>query len=82
MKMDHFEQGLKGSMKSMIAGNSFENFLEMYQWAVKIAGVLEGTERENKATNLGKRKFEYGNWEPKGGSPKRFDASRAQDKGK
>jgi len=26
MKIDHFVQGLKGSIKSMIAGHSFDNF--------------------------------------------------------
>jgi len=26
MKIDYFEQGLKGSIKSMIAGHSFANF--------------------------------------------------------
>jgi len=30
MKMDHFEQGLQGSIRSMIAGQTFENFQEMY----------------------------------------------------
>ena len=41
MKMDHFEQGMKGTIKSMIVGHSFENFQEMYQLVVKIARVLE-----------------------------------------
>jgi len=26
MRMDHFEHGLKGSIKSMIAGHSFANY--------------------------------------------------------
>ena len=43
MKMDHFEQGLKGGIKSMIAGHSFEKFQEMYHRAMKIARVLEET---------------------------------------
>ena len=30
--------GLKGSIKSMIVAHSFENFKEMYQRAVKLAG--------------------------------------------
>ena len=25
-KMDHFEQGLRGNIKSMIAGQTFQNF--------------------------------------------------------
>ena len=45
MKMDHFEQGLKGSIKSMTAGHSLDHFQEMYQRAVKIARVLEMIER-------------------------------------
>ena len=46
-KIDHFEQGLRGDIKSVIAGQNFDNFQEMYQRAVKIARVLEETEREN-----------------------------------
>ena len=30
-KMDHFEQGLRGDIKSVIAGQTFTNFQEMYQ---------------------------------------------------
>jgi len=37
MKMDHFEQGLKGPIKWMIAGHVFASFHEMYQRVVKIA---------------------------------------------
>ena len=55
-KMEHFEQGLKGNIKSMIAGQTFENFQAMYQKAVKIARVLEEFESENQALNLEKRK--------------------------
>ena len=40
-RMDHFEQGLRGDIRSMIAGQTFENFHEMYQRAMKIARVLE-----------------------------------------
>jgi len=29
IKMDYFEQGLKGSIKSMIAGHSFDSYQEM-----------------------------------------------------
>ena len=29
-KMDHFEQGLRGDIKSLIAGHTFSNFQEMY----------------------------------------------------
>jgi len=34
IKMDHFQHGLKGGIKSMSAGHSFNNFQEMYQRAV------------------------------------------------
>jgi len=57
-KMDHFEQGLSGDMKSVIAGQNSDNFHDMYQRAVKIARVLEETERENQARNLEKQKRE------------------------
>jgi len=30
MKMDNFEQGLKGRIKSMIVRHPFDNFQEMY----------------------------------------------------
>ena len=76
MKMCHFEQGLKGCIRSMIAGETFENFQKMYQCAVKIARVLEETEQENKAAALGKSKIEYGNRGPKGVNPKRFNTDR------
>jgi len=36
-KMDHFEQGLRGNIKSLIAGHTFQNFQDMYQSAFKIA---------------------------------------------
>jgi len=49
---------------------------------MKIARVLDETDRENKAANLGKRKFQYENRGPKGGNPKRFKTGGPQDKGK
>ena len=82
MKIDHFEEGLQGNIRSMIAGQTFENIQEMYQCAVKIARVLEETERENRATNPRKRKIEFGNRGPRGGNPNRFNVGRLQDKGK
>ena len=57
-KMDHFEQGLRGDIKSVIAGQTFTNCQEMYQRAVKAARVLEETEKETQALNLEKRKQE------------------------
>jgi len=37
---------------------------------VKIAQVLDEADWANKATNLGKRKFEFDNRQPKGKTPK------------
>jgi len=54
-KMDHFEQGIR----SMIAGQTFDNFHDMYQRVVKIARVLE----ESK-----KRKSSLGFWETEDGT--------------
>ena len=53
-KMDHFEQGLRGDIKSVLAGQTFASYQEMYQRAVKVAHVLEETEREAQALNLEK----------------------------
>jgi len=52
--MVHFKQGLKGSIKSMIAGHSFDSYQGMCQQAVKIARVLDETYWVNQAINLGK----------------------------
>ena len=42
----------------MLAGQTFINYQEMYQRAVKVARVLEETEKETKGLNLEKRKQE------------------------
>jgi len=57
-KMDHFEQGLRGDIKSVITWHTFANFQEMYQRAVKIIRVVEENERESQALNLEKRRRE------------------------
>ena len=57
-KMDHFEQGLRADIKSVTACQNFDNFQDMYQRAIKIARVLEETERENQARNLKNRRGE------------------------
>jgi len=56
--MDHFEQGLKGSIRSMIAGHTFDHFQDMYQRAVEIARVLEESKNESRALSQGKRRME------------------------
>ena len=60
MKMDHFEQGLKGNVKSMIAGHKFDSYQEMYQSAIKISRILDETKGENRAIRQMKQKFECG----------------------
>jgi len=66
----------------MIAGQTFENFQEMYQRAVKVARVLEATEQENRPANFRKRKIEFGNWGPRRGNMKWYNTGRSQEKGK
>jgi len=58
-RMDHFEQGLRGNIKSMIAGRTFENFQDMYQRAARIAHVLEESENESQALNITKWKKDF-----------------------
>jgi len=41
----------------MIVGQTFDNFHEMYQRAMKIARVLEQTKMEKQALDVGKRKM-------------------------
>ena len=60
MKMDHFEQGLKGPIKRMIARHVFTSFQEMNQRATKIARVIEEIEAESRQMGLAKRKFGQG----------------------
>jgi len=81
MKMDHFEQGIKGPIKQMIAGHVFTSFPEMYQRAVKIAWVIEETEAEGRQMGLAKRKFSQGGSSTPGN--KRFrNFNPTKDRGK
>jgi len=79
-RMNHFEQGLRGDIRSMIAGQTFDNFHSMYQRAVKIARVLEETKMEKQALAFGKRKM----GPPRMGFPgnKRFRPDNYHRKGK
>jgi len=63
----------------MIPGQTFDNFHEMYQRAMKIARVLEETKKEKEALDVGKRKM----GPPRKGFPsnKRFRADNYQGKG-
>jgi len=78
--MDHFEQGLRGDIRSMITGQTFDNFHDMYQGAVKIARVLEETKMEKQTMAFGKWKMEPS----RKGFPgyKRFKPDNYQGKGK
>jgi len=68
MKMDHFEQGLKGPIKRMVAGYVFTSFQEMYQRAGKIARVIAETEAESRQIGIAKRKFNQGGSSTQGSS--------------
>jgi len=94
--MDHFEQGLRGNIRSMIVGQTFENFHEMYQQAMKIARVLEESKIEKQALDVGKRKmgpprkgflgnkrFRFDNYQGKGKQPVEWQTnSRCETCGK
>jgi len=80
--MDHFEQGLRGDIKSVIAGQTFANFQEMYQRAIKITRVLEEIEQETQALHLEKRKREFPKQGFQGGNVKRFRPNVPPRKGK
>jgi len=57
MRIDHFEQGLKGEIKQIIAAYAFANFQEMYQRAVNVSCIIDETEIENKEKGQARRKF-------------------------
>jgi len=48
MRMDHFEQELRGEVKQIITGYTYDNFQEMYQKDVKIARIISETEIEDR----------------------------------
>jgi len=81
-KMDHFEQGLRGDIKSIIAGQTFTNFQEMYQRAVKIARVLEENDKETQDLNLEKRRGEFTRQDVQDRNGKRSRPNYPPEKGK
>jgi len=81
-KMDHFEQGLRGDIKSVIASRTFANFQEIYQRAVKVARVLDESEKETQALNLEKRKRKFTRPGFQGREDERFRPSYPPGKGK
>ena len=57
MRMVHFEQGLKGEVKQTIVGDTYANFQEIYQMAVKVAHIINMVEIENREKGQAKKKF-------------------------
>jgi len=81
-RMDHFEQGLRGDIKSVIAAQTFANFQDMYQKAVKVAHVIEEDRRETQALTLGGRKREFPRSNVPTQSERRVRPSFLPEKGK
>jgi len=73
---------MRGDIRSMIVGQTFDNFHDMYQKAVKIARVLEESERESRVLTLGKRKMEPHKKGFQGQNYKRIKPGNFQGKGK
>jgi len=59
MRMDHFEQRLRGKAKQIIAGYTYGSFQEMYQKAMKISRIISETEIENGEKDQVKEKFSH-----------------------
>jgi len=57
MRMDYFEQGLRGEVKQIISRRTYDSFQEMYQETVKIARIMSKTEIENREKDQEKEKF-------------------------
>jgi len=83
MRMNHFEQGLKGEIKQIIAGCAYTGFQEMYERAVKIAGIISETEIEDRGKGKVKEKFGPGGsiWQ-RGIGFRTVKYGMTQDKGK
>ena len=83
MRIDHFEQGLRGEVKQIIAGYTYDNFQEMYQKVVKIARIMNETKTENREKEQVKRKFGPGGSNSQRNKDfRRFKLGMKQDKGK
>ena len=83
MRMNHFEQGLKGEIKQIIAGYAYTNFQEMYQRTVKVARIIDETKIENKEKGRVTRKISPGESNSQGSRNfRRFKSEIKQDKGK
>ena len=83
MRIGRFEQGLRGEVKQIMAGYTYDNFQEMYEKAVKIARVMNETEIEIREKNQVKEKFGPGGSNFQGNRNFRmFKHGVKQDKGK
>ena len=83
MRMDHFEQGLRGEVKQIIAGYTYDNFQEINQKAVKIACIMNKTEIENREKDQVKKEFGPGGSNSQANENfRRFKHGMKQDKGK
>jgi len=83
IKMDHFEQELKGNIKYIAVGHAYANFQEMYQRVVMIAQVIDETEAENRELNQAKSNSSSTGSSSQGNRNfERFNLRRAQIKGK
>jgi len=81
--MDHFEQGLRGEVKQIIAEYTYDSFQEMYHKAVKIARIVSETEIKNREKDQVKEKFGLGGSNSQGNRNfRRFKHGTKQDKGK
>jgi len=83
MRMDHFEKGLKGEVKQIIARYAYTNFQEMYQRAVKIIRIMNETKIKNREKDQVKRKFGPRRSNSQGNkNSRRFKPGMKFDKGK
>jgi len=83
MRMNHFEQGLKGEIKKIIEGYAYTNFQEMYQRAVKVARIIDETKIKNKEKGRAKREIGRRESNSQGSRNfRRFKSEAKQDKGK
>ena len=80
--MDHFEQGLRGDIKSVITGQTFTSFQDMYQRAVKVARVLEENEKETQILNLERKRREQFRQNSQDRTEKRSRSDYPPEKGK
>jgi len=57
MRIDHFEQGLRGEVKQIMGGYIYDSFQEMYQKVVKIAYIISEAEIKDRYKDQVKEKF-------------------------